>query len=311
MNENERLAKIALLYYEYHLTQEEIASRFGISRSQVSRLLKKAMEKGLLKVKVEITDPIVNNLRLAEEIKKTFNLTETIIVQSTDAQNIKGFLGKATAFFLYEELKDGLSIGVSWGTTLFHVTLSLYQKRKNNICVVPLTGGFGKIAVEYHSNEIARRIAETFEGEWFPLYAPALLENKILRDQMVNNAEISGILNIAKNVDIALVGIGAVSEDSILVTSGYLSKDQMQYLKQINAVGDILGHFFNKSGKPLLLPEIEDRIIGISFEDLLKIPKVVAVAGGIEKTEAIKGALNTSVIDVLITDDGVARLLVG
>jgi len=44
------------------------------------------------------------------------------------------------------------------------------------------------------------------------------------------------------------------------------------------------------------------RIIGISELEIRKIPRVIAIAGGLEKYEAIKGALNSELIDVLITD---------
>ena len=74
-------------------------------------------------------------------------------------------------------------------------------------------------------------------------------------------------------------------------------------------VGDILGQFFDASGSVVRLP-IHDRRIGIELSDLAQIPKVVGVAGGLHKVEAILGALRGGFLDVLVTNELAAlRLL--
>jgi lsr operon transcriptional repressor len=73
--------------------------------------------------------------------------------------------------------------------------------------------------------------------------------------------------------------------------------------------GDILGQFFDADGNVIDLP-IHDRRIGIDLSDLKNIPKVVGVAGGLHKAEAILGALHGGFLDVLITNELAAlRLL--
>ena len=47
----------------------------------------------------------------------------------------------------------------------------------------------------------------------------------------------------------------------------------------------------------------------MSLEELAETGRVIALAGGIAKTEAIRGALKTGVIDVLITDKFTAKRL--
>jgi len=51
-------------------------------------------------------------------------------------------------------------------------------------------------------------------------------------------------------------------------------------------------------------------VIGISIEGLKQIDTVVGIAGGDEKVNVIKGALNGQLIDVLITDNHTAKYLV-
>lgn len=44
----------------------------------------------------------------------------------------------------------------------------------------------------------------------------------------------------------------------------------------------------------------------IELEQLRKVPKVIVVAGGAEKAEAILGALRGGYVDILITDEAAA-----
>ena len=52
MQELELLLKVAQLYYEQGLTQNEIAKKLFISRSNISRLLTQAREAGIVEIKV-------------------------------------------------------------------------------------------------------------------------------------------------------------------------------------------------------------------------------------------------------------------
>jgi lsr operon transcriptional repressor len=90
---------------------------------------------------------------------------------------------------------------------------------------------------------------------------------------------------------------------------GYLNADDARGLRERGVVGDILGQFFDADGNVVELP-IHDRRIGIDLSDLVHIRKVVGVAGGLHKAEAILGALHGGFLDVLVTNELVAiRLL--
>jgi lsr operon transcriptional repressor len=55
---------------------------------------------------------------------------------------------------------------------------------------------------------------------------------------------------------------------------------------------------------------IHDRRIGLELSDLKCIPKVIGVAGGLHKVQAILGALHGGFLDVLVTNELAAiRLL--
>ena len=74
------------------------------------------------------------------------------------------------------------------------------------------------------------------------------------------------------------------------------------------ATGDILARYFDVQGRPVE-SDLEDRIVGLSLEDVRQIPTVIAVAGGPSKVVPILGALRGRYVDVLITDETTAQQL--
>ena len=75
MNQAIRIAK---LYYELHYNQLEIAAREGISKSSVSRILKNAMDMGIIEVRIK--DSVLANGNLENELIARFPIKRAIIV---------------------------------------------------------------------------------------------------------------------------------------------------------------------------------------------------------------------------------------
>jgi DNA-binding transcriptional regulator LsrR (DeoR family) len=63
---------------------------------------------------------------------------------------------------------------------------------------------------------------------------------------------------------------------------------------------------FASNGQPIYMPQ-DDCILGIQLEQLRAVQTVVAVAGGVEKTQAVVGALRTRLITDLIVDQDLAQ----
>jgi DNA-binding transcriptional regulator LsrR (DeoR family) len=80
-------------------------------------------------------------------------------------------------------------------------------------------------------------------------------------------------------------------------------------LRERGAVGDVLVHFFDRQGQPVNTP-LDDRVIGMSLEQLKRVRRSVGVAGGGRKHEAIRSALLGGLVNVLITDRFTAEALV-
>ncbi len=75
-------------------------------------------------------------------------------------------------------------------------------------------------------------------------------------------------------------------------------------LKADGGVGDICGNFYDIQGRPVM---DETGIVGINLEQIQKVPEVIVAAGGLEKTQALVGALRGRFIKTLVTDVVTAR----
>ena len=108
----------------------------------------------------------------------------------------------------------------------------------------------------------------------------------------------------------AIVGIGELEPSQLLKNSGnYYNEDMLHLLSERGAVGDICLHYYDREGKPVLSQE-EDPVIGMELEQIRACKQVIGLAGGPEKHNAVRGALQGNYLDVLITDYATARSLV-
>jgi DNA-binding transcriptional regulator LsrR (DeoR family) len=71
------LERVALLYYEDDLTQEDVAARLSISRSKVVRLLQEARRTGI--VQIRVLAPQHANRDLERRLETRFGLQQAVV----------------------------------------------------------------------------------------------------------------------------------------------------------------------------------------------------------------------------------------
>ncbi len=167
-------------------------------------------------------------------------------------------------------------------------------------------GGSAKVGDGLNSNDIATRLADALGGTFEGIYAPAYAEDKETRNRFIRHADINRALDRARRADVAIVGIGDVVPTSLVVRLGCISVEEMGRLREDGAVGDILGSFVNSGGVPIA-EWIEDRIIGLTRDDIHHIPTVIAAASEASKAPAILGALHSGMVDILVLPVMAAR----
>jgi lsr operon transcriptional repressor len=304
----ELLLRVAWYYYKDELTQDEIARRLSISRASVGRLLDRARTVGL--VSISLNTDYLDAFELSGELRQTFGLAEALVVpdhekESADHHALNARIGLGGAQFLSTHLRPGASLGVGWGETVSRAIGSTIFGAVGPVRMVTLTGGVEGYLQTILSSQ--GESSETTSATVIP--SPIMATTPELAAALRAEPTIQQVLKQACSVEHAIVGVGTPATDATIVHLGYLNPADVRGLRERGVVGDILGQFFDADGEVVDLP-IHDRRIGIELSDLAQIPKVVGVAGGLHKAEAILGALHGGFLDVLVTNELVAiRLL--
>lgn len=296
----EMLARVASLYYLEEWTQAKIARELGLSRQKVQRLLHQAREQRIVEIHVHAA-PVLHS-ELEDKLKKTFKLREAIVAPShPDVRHRRMSVARAAASYLERHLSDGMVVAVGLGRNTSETTNFLKPARKIDCTIVSAMGGSPYMEEAINPNNICSRMAQRVGGQAEPLYAPAFVEGRRARDMLIVQEPVHTTLAKAKKAAMAVLGIGTPNDDSILVEAGCLSLAEARRLREIGAVGEMLGDFFDEAGKEVA-SDLDERFIGLTLKDLRRIPQVIAVASEEDKTRAILGALRTGAIQVLVTE---------
>lgn len=300
------IAEVATLYYRARLDQEEIASRLGVSRSTVSRMLSEALDSGIVEIRIRRSLPMADDVQ--RELMARLGLRDALVLDSRGRQDdLLGRVGRLAARYLDGTLAEGDVLAISWGTALRAVVDEMDPKRARNVEVIQMLGGAGSGDPAVDGTELARRLAELLGGRCRFLNAPLVVDAPEVATALLRQREVHDTLAAAAHADIAVVGVGAfMPEVSSLLRAGYLTKAQTTAIQRSGAVGDVCGHPFSVTGDLVEL-ELTHRIVAINASALRCIPRVVGVVSGKAKTEALVGAARSGLVNVLVTDDLTAR----
>ncbi|MBI2914664.1 MAG: sugar-binding transcriptional regulator [Firmicutes bacterium] len=300
------LTRIALLYYQHGLTQQEIAASLGTSKMTVSRLLQEARDSGIVQIKLNI--PFESKPGLARELAARWKLRDAFVVRNLGGEALIPFIGRACAFHLDFAIKDGDVIGVAWGNTLAATVRNLSDIRRPNATVVQLLGGLGEV-VEDNPFNIVQAMCDRLGAKGRYFNAPAIAPTSQARRTLMESAVAVEVQELWRRCNVAVVGIGTVSDDATLARTGLVSGNDLRSVRREGAVGDVMGHYVGSHGKEVDT-DLRDRLVGISLSQLRSIENVVAVAGGPEKVEAMKAVLESGCVKTLVTDEETALSLV-
>jgi deoxyribonucleoside regulator len=303
------LTKVAVLYYREELTHRAIAKRLGVSRQSVGRMLERAKHNGVIQIKIE--SPVLHCTELETELEKQFDLKEAVVVTpAIDSEDsIKMALGKASAEFLQRRVLDGDILGVSWGSTVLECVHYLQPTYRENVTVTQLNGSMDLGDYSTRAEYIVEHMARAFNARAVMISAPMLVDRPEILNSLLSDSRISATMEIARNSNIALFGVGDVTEKSSPYKAGYFDQPLIQELQNIGVVGEICGRFFDVSGNIAAI-EFQQRTLAVELENLRNKQLSIAICGKPKKTNAIMGMLNGKFCNVLITDEYSARSLI-
>ena len=304
------LAETARLYYEENLTQSEVGKKLHMSRSKVSRLLKKAKEEEI--VEININYPWKRSIKLEQELKSKYNLNKVKVLKNNNLEyeELLNGLGSLTSNYVNNIIEDISILGLSWGKTIYNVVNSISPNKKVSIKVVQIMGATSSKNPTIDAPDLIRKLATAYGGNYYYLHAPLYIENDIAQKALMKQPAIVETISLAKKSDIVLTGIGSLSNNiKNHLWDKYLNEKDLKKMKKMGAVGHICAHFYDINGR-IIPTEKHNKIVGINMNDLKNINKVVGIAGGNSKFESILGALRGNYLDILITDENIARKVI-
>lgn len=318
-NIDKNIVKACRLYYESSLSKTEIAGILKISITHVNRLLKEASKRSI--VNITINAPRFEDLEI--DLINKFNLFNAKVISSSDDEEFSRIdLGKAAADYFDLTVRDNSHVGIGSGRTMYEMVKSVKEKPKN-IYIYPLS------AITERDPEIKSISAFTLVNTlWFKLrpsskaykldlFYPQKSFKEMEPDVRAfkNEAAIKNLLSHLLNLDFYFFSVSPIKEESQIMTILKEFDKTSLDLKNMGIIGDVLFYTISKSGSHVYCG-VEDFVLGLETEQIKQIvtnnkKQVIMIAGGDSKFEIINTALNSELCNVLITDDRIARRLLG
>ena len=304
LNELRLIARVAQMYHVERQRQTDIAARLRISQATVSRMLKRAQEEGI--VRTTVVSPSGTFGDLEATLRESFGLPEAIVVECSEDRDraIMARIGEAAAHFIEATLQEDEIIGVSsWSETILKMVENIHPMKNGKAKhVVQTLGGMGDPTVQIHANQLTTRLARLTGAEAHLLSAPGVAQSREAKLVMLNDAYVRETMDLFRKISLVIVGIGPMEPSGMLARSGNIfSSRELAEVEEAGGIGNISLRFYDANGGFVKTP-LDERVIGMTLEEHAKVDRVIALAGGQSKTDAIRGALRTGVIDLLITD---------
>jgi DNA-binding transcriptional regulator LsrR (DeoR family) len=306
---DDQLILAARLYFLDGLSQAQVGKLVHVSQSKVSRMLALARERGIVRVTVPEYEP--RALALESALKRILQV-DAVVVRSVPGLRIKEVrqtVGYFAAPVVSGWLQSASVVALAGGRTM----RALAEHMKPSAVLRPVTfaqamGNIDSSPGPYDAVELSRLLAKSWEGHLMTLNTPAFLPEPETCRRLLGLDQVRQVMGQLAKANLALVGIGTL-ENSIFAEHQTLTPRDTAALRAAGAVGEILGRFFDASGKECPTP-LQRRVVSLGLNELRLIPKRVGVLAGSDRTGAVLAAVRSGLLDSLVIDEqGAAALL--
>mgnify|MGYP001232122259 CR=1 FL=1 len=230
------LTKIARMYHERGMRQPKIAAELGISQSRVSRLLKQASDLGIVRTTVMLPEGVHTDLE--DAVEERYGLRECVVVEvDGSSEDVIPTLGSVAAGYLSTALALGNDIvGISsWSATLLAMVEAMRPHNGTPTSIIcQLVGGVGDPRAQVTANRLLDRLATVTGARPIFLPTPGLVRDAEVREALLQDPAITGVLETWDRLTIALVGIGSVQPSPLLQRSGNaIDQSQQEELSRL------------------------------------------------------------------------------
>jgi DNA-binding transcriptional regulator LsrR (DeoR family) len=300
-------ARAGWLYYIAGNTQDEIASKLGVSRQTAQRLVSLAISAKLIKVRLD--HPIGHCLELSQRLKDKYELLFCEVVPADPAsQSITLGVAEATAAELERRLESQQPIIVALGSgrTLRAAAEQLPPMDCPQHKIVSLVGN---IAPDGSASfyDVITRVADVVRSPHFPMPLPVIASTISEKKLLLAQTPVKRVVDLARRAEVTFVGVGQLGENAPLLLDGFVNRDEMRALIKAGAVGEVVGWAFDGNGQ-FIEGMTNDRVASVALDRPAK-RLVIGAAMGPAKLEALRGALAGRIINGLITNEVAATHL--
>jgi deoxyribonucleoside regulator len=300
------LLRVAEMYYEENQTQEQIGHKLHLTRWKVGRLLAEARTAGI--VHIEIVHPRHRRHKEERALVEQYGLRDAVVIptgDTTDDVVLRDRVAAAAAQYLTDLRPAPRMLGVSWGRTLDAVAAHIAPGWARGVHVVQVNGGLSRSRRPTSASDMAARLAHHGGGTVTLLPAPAIVERDTTRVALEGDRAVGGVLDLARQCGVYLFSPGALTHDSVLVESGYLSPQDVDALAAEGGVGDVVSRFIDAEGR-IASEELDRRTLGLPLDDLRAGEWSIAVVAGSAKHRVCHAVVSSRICNVLITDQRTA-----
>jgi DNA-binding transcriptional regulator LsrR (DeoR family) len=290
----EQLIQASRLYYELGETQSRVAELLGVTRPQVSRLLKRARAEGI--VEIRIVDRTSEASGAGEELRRRFGLQAVHLAPSLHGPADVGrrMIGRLGADVLRSAIRDDSIVGIGDGSSVSAVADAMDEPlHQTGATVVPLCGGYWFTGP---AREPFRRIADAIGGVPQGLLAPGIVDDAATKASLCAHAGVRRIIELWDRLELAVFGIGGPAW-----TAAAFGAATVEGLTRAGAVGELLIAPFDIDGR-FVADELRERTIAFDARRLHTVPARIGIAGGPAKVRPILGALRAGVVTTLVSD---------
>lgn len=304
----DRLRLAARLYYIDGLGQNEVAKFVKVSQAKVSRLLAMARERGIVRISVADYEP--RHTELEAQIRARFGLSTAAVIKTFDglaAADLRKTVGHFASEPVNALIQPGDIVAVAGGRTIYELVQYLPERRNKALTVVQAMGSVDSNVSSFDAQEVGRIVSQRLGGNFLALNAPAFIPEKRTRDALLQLPQVRSVHDQLDHAQAAIVGLGTL-ENSVFVERGALNPDAIAELRKAGAVGEICGRFFDENGNECNTLW-RDQVISVEVEQLRKIPQVIGVVSGNDRSTAIASAIRGNLLKSLVIDETGATAL--
>lgn len=301
------IVKVARMYYEQNMSQDQIARSLITSRSNISRILSVAKKRGIVEIK--INESTKRETDIEEMLISRFGLRAALVAKVPRSTSDYKAVGQLAVQSFLNHLKPRVRVAISWGRSIQAMIDALDNENRPDLTFIPLMGGMTSIPSSYSGETLIRSLAEKFNADYQILHAPTIVQSPDIKLALMKEPSVAAVIDSARNADVAFVGIGSRGANSsvhILQSAGINEKDNPEFYSKW--AGDLAGRFFDRDGKSIS-KQLDSRTVGLELSEISKMKRVVGVAAGDEKTEGILAALRGGLISELVTSSNCALKL--